>query len=66
VPSLPCPFTHRRRRAMLDLHGHPPLTHPAINGPLPRLISSHSPLLLPSLLLLDQLISHILAGVAPI
>jgi hypothetical protein len=66
TPSLPWPFAHRRRRAILDLHGHPQLLVAAINRTLPHPNSSHSLLLLPSLILLDQLASQIVTGAAPI
>jgi hypothetical protein len=51
---------------MLDLHGHPQLPFAAINRALPRLHSSHHLTLLPSLLLLNQIPRHIIAGAAPI
>ncbi|KAK1683929.1 hypothetical protein QYE76_044777 [Lolium multiflorum] len=66
TPSSPCPFAHRRRRAMLDLHSHPQHLLPSINRALPRPISSHSSLLLPSLLLLEPIPSQFITGAAPI
>lgn len=65
-PSLLCPFATQRRRTMDDLHGYPQLPRAAINRRLPLLISSHHPALLPSLLLLDHLAHHLVAGAAPI
>jgi hypothetical protein len=66
VPSLPCLFAQQRRRAMIDLHGHPQHPFAAINRALLLLISPHHLTLLSSLLLLDHLPSHIIAGAAPI
>ncbi|KAK1609147.1 hypothetical protein QYE76_032820 [Lolium multiflorum] len=66
TPSSPWPFPHRRRRAILDLHGHPQHLLPSINRALPLPISSHSSVLLPYLPLLEPITSQIIAGAAPI
>jgi hypothetical protein len=43
VSSSPCPFEHQNRRAMFDLHGHPPVTSSAINRPLrASILHTHS------------------------
>jgi hypothetical protein len=51
---------------MIDLTEHPRHSSNSINRAPPLPNSSHHFTLLSSLLLLDQLISHILAGAAPI
>jgi hypothetical protein len=66
TPSSPCLFAHQRRRTMIDLHGHPQHPSAAINRALLLLISPHHLTLLSSLLLLDHLPSHIIAGATPI
>ncbi|KAK1605806.1 hypothetical protein QYE76_029479 [Lolium multiflorum] len=66
VPSSPCPFKHQNGRAISNPSAPPQLTSPAINRPLPRLHYSHHPAPLSSLLLLDQLPSHISTGAVPI